>query len=53
MIDWNALEALGLDGTILDYISHDGWDKILSINEPSYRELTLESLSSIEAVKHS
>lgn len=52
-IDRNNLEALGLASVILEYISHDGWDKIFSIDEPTYRELTLEVLRTIKVVKHS
>lgn len=30
-------------------ISHDCWDKLFSIDYPSYRQLTLEVLSTFEA----
>lgn len=45
-------EGLGLDGEILEHISHDGWDKVFNIKEPIYRELTLEVLSTIKMVRH-
>lgn len=50
-IDWNVLKTLFLDRTILEHISHDGWDKVFDINEPTYYELTLEVLTIIEVVK--
>lgn len=51
-IDWNISETLGLDGTILEHISHDGWDKVFDIKEPTYRELTFEVKNTIEVVKY-
>lgn len=47
-IDWDVLQTLGLDGVILEHISYDGWDTIFSIEEPTYNELTLEVLSTVE-----
>ncbi|XP_039135232.1 uncharacterized protein LOC120272467 [Dioscorea cayenensis subsp. rotundata] len=52
-IEWNDLEAIGLDEEALGLTSYDGWDKVLSISEPAYRELTLEVLSTIELIRPS
>ena len=51
-IDWGALKTLGLHNTIREYISHGGWDKLFEIEELTYRELTLEVLSTIEVTDH-
>ena len=50
-IDWEVLQTLRLDGIILEYITQAGWDKLFSIEEPTFRELTLEVLSTIEILK--
>ncbi|XP_039117955.1 uncharacterized protein LOC120253788 [Dioscorea cayenensis subsp. rotundata] len=50
-IDWDLLKLLGLDGIILELISHSGWDKLFSIEEPTYKELTLKVLSTVEEQK--
>ena len=51
-IDWGALKTLGLHNTVREYISHGGWDKVFEIEEPTYRELTLEVLSTIEVANY-
>lgn len=51
-IDWDVLKSLDLDSDILELIYHNGWDKLFSINEPTYKELTLEVLSKVEIAKH-
>ena len=51
-IEWEALRILGLQNTAREYISHGGWDKVFDIEEPTYRELTLEVLSTIEVTDH-
>lgn len=33
-------------------ISHDGWDRLFSIKETTYKKLTLEVLSIVEVMKH-
>ncbi|WP_375706372.1 hypothetical protein, partial [Bartonella sp. CL2QHWL] len=42
------LRTLGLASTVWDFISHDGWDTVLDLDEPTYRELTLELLSTFK-----
>ena len=51
-IEWEALRILGLQNTAREYISHGGWDKVFEIEEPTFRELTLEVLSTIEVTDH-
>ncbi|XP_039118629.1 uncharacterized protein LOC120254620 [Dioscorea cayenensis subsp. rotundata] len=52
-IDRNDLEVLGLAETVAELINHDGWDRIFSISDPAYGELTLEVLSMIELARPS
>ena len=47
-IEWEALRILGLQNTVREYISPGGWDKVFEIEEPTFRELTLEVLSTTE-----
>lgn len=51
-IDRDVLKTLSLENIILEHISHDGWDKVFAIEEPAYRELTLEVLSTVEVAKY-
>lgn len=46
------LKSLDLDGVVLELISHDGWDRLLSIEWPTYKELTLDVLSTVEVAKY-
>lgn len=47
-IDRNDLEVLGLAEAVEELINHDGCDRIFSINDQAYRELTLDVLSTID-----
>lgn len=52
-IEWNDHEVLVLAKIILGLISHNEWDKVLSIEESTYREITLDVLSTIEIIRPS
>ena len=51
-IEWETLRILGLQNTVREYISHGGWDRVFEIEEPTFKELTLEVLSTIEVTDH-
>ena len=50
-IHWPTLEQLGLAGRIRLLIDQSGWGNFFEIHEPTYRELTLEFLSTYELDK--
>jgi len=48
VIDWEILEQLGLADDVRQLVGFDRWLAIFDIDEPVYRELTLEVLSTFE-----
>lgn len=44
-IDWDALEAIGLDEEVRELVRVGGWDRLFAIQEPVRRDTTLEVLA--------
>lgn len=47
-IDWEALQTTGLKAEIEQLLDVGAWHRLLSIEEPAYRDLMLEFLASFE-----
>ncbi|KAJ0967993.1 hypothetical protein J5N97_024910 [Dioscorea zingiberensis] len=48
LLDWDPLEQLHIADRVRSLLSVNGWDRVFAINEATYREHTLEVLSSFE-----
>lgn len=49
LIEWDILKTLWVDCEIRKLTSHNCWDRVFMIDNPAYRQLTLEVLSTLEA----
>lgn len=45
-IDWDALGEIGLVEDVHKFVEVGGWERILSIRDPTHRDITLEVLAS-------
>ena len=45
VLDWNILEKLGLRHEVAQLLQDEAWFRLLSIEEPIYKELTLAFIS--------
>ncbi|KAJ0985422.1 hypothetical protein J5N97_003778 [Dioscorea zingiberensis] len=52
-IDWGVATELGIADRVQSMLGVGGWDKVFSINHETFREVTLEVLSTFEAERSS
>jgi len=48
-IEWGILRTIGIADQVKELLSQNGWENLFSIDEPTFRQLTFEVLSTFEA----
>lgn len=51
LVDWPVLMHFGLEEEVHQMVDFGGWSRILCMEEPVYRDITLEVLSIFEVDK--